>query len=187
MKILFLGPAECRLVPYLRAQGDEAEACVDRISASAAAGYDFLISYGYRHILKKSVLDLFPRRAINLHISLLPWNRGADPNFWSFVESTPKGVTIHFLDEGVDTGDILVQKEVSFEGPQTLASSYSVLKREIETLFIENWPAIRQGDMPGIPQACGGTWHRLADKTPLWSTLSLGWDTPVDVLTKLPK
>ncbi|MCL0081308.1 hypothetical protein M1N64_03665 [Peptococcaceae bacterium] len=50
-------------------------------------------------------MDKFQGRAINLHISFLPWNRGADPNFWSFIENAPVGVSIHYLDEGIDTGD----------------------------------------------------------------------------------
>ena len=64
---------------------------------------DFIISYGYRHILKKDLIEMFPRKIANLHISLLPWNRGADPNLWSFLEDTPKGVTIHYIDCSVDT------------------------------------------------------------------------------------
>ena len=44
-------------------------------------------------------------------MSYLPWNRGADPNFWSILEDTPKGVTIHIMDESIDTGDILYQKD----------------------------------------------------------------------------
>ena len=43
----------------------------------AEGGFTFLVSYGYRHILRKNVLDLFPDRAVNLHIAYLPWNRGA--------------------------------------------------------------------------------------------------------------
>ncbi len=52
---------------------------------------------------------------INLHISFLPWNRGAHPNFWSFYDDTPKGVTIHLIDEGIDTGAIIYQKEITFD------------------------------------------------------------------------
>ena len=50
---------------------------------------DYLISYSYRYILPGVVLNYFNGKAINLHISLLPWNRGADPNIWSFLEDTP--------------------------------------------------------------------------------------------------
>lgn len=79
----------------------------------------------------------------NLHISLLPYNRGASPNFFSFIENTPKGVTIHQIDEGLDTGPILAQKELFFdESKETFASSYEKLILEIQMLFKENWSSI---------------------------------------------
>ena len=59
---------------------------------------------------------------------------------WSFLEDTPKGVTIHYIDEGIDTGDIIVQKEVFIdEDKETLKSSYEILNKEIQALFKENW------------------------------------------------
>lgn len=123
-KILFLGPEDSPLIPWLQEQSEEVIQTSDRLSAREVSkqGYSFLVSYGYRHILRKDILDIFPGRAINLHISLLPWNRGADPNFWSFVEDTPKGVTIHYLDEGVDTGDIIAQQETDVESNYKRAS-----------------------------------------------------------------
>lgn len=79
----------------------------------------------------------------NLHISLLPYNREASPNFFSFIENTPKGVTIHQIDEVLDTGPILAQKELFFdESKETFASSYEKLILEIQMLFKENWSSI---------------------------------------------
>ena len=45
---------------------------------------DFAVSYKFRHIVKSSIIEHLNGKIINLHISLLPWNRGADPNLWSF-------------------------------------------------------------------------------------------------------
>lgn len=79
----------------------------------------------------------------NLHISLLPYNREASPNFFSFIENTSKGVTIHQIDEGLDTGPILAQKELFFdESKETFASGYEKLILEIQMLFKENWSSI---------------------------------------------
>ena len=104
---------------------------------------NFIVSFGCRHIIKKSVLEYLPDRVINLHISYLPWNRGADPNLWSFLEDTPKGVSIHYIDEGIDTGDIIIQKRVSLdEDSETLATSYNKLEMSIIDLFKEIWPNI---------------------------------------------
>lgn len=138
MKILFLGPEDSPLINWLQEQGEEVLQTAAKLSIQFVQEqrFSFLVSYGYRHILKKEILDLFPEKAVNMHISYLPWNRGADPNFWSFVEDTPKGVTIHYLDEGVDTGDIIVQKKVEFDlERETLATSYEKLQEEIQDLF----------------------------------------------------
>lgn len=148
----------------------------NRIDAEFAKGFEWVISYGYRHVLKKDVLDLFPNRAINLHISYLPWNRGADPNYWSFVDDTPKGVSIHFLDEGIDTGDIIAQREVIPSEGDTLRTLYEKLHSEMFGLFNEVWPSIQGGRVSGRRQE-GGSTHKSTDKAGFCD-----WDTPIELL-----
>lgn len=167
------------------AMGDQvycSEAPID-LDSPLLKDMDWIISYGYRHILKADLLNRFPGRVINLHISLLPWNRGADPNLWSFLEDTPKGVTIHLMDAGIDTGEILAQQEVFFGQEETLRSSYEKLSATIEQLFIEFWPEIRSEKLVPVPQGMGGTTHRMKDKLPFQHLLYKGWDTPVIDLT----
>lgn len=142
---------------------------------------DLIISYGYRYIIKPDIINLFKNKIINLHISLLPWNRGAHPNIWSFLEDTPKGVTIHFIDEGVDTGDILLRKEILFdENKETLSSSYNKLQFEIQKLFIENWVNIRENKIIPQKQQGKGSIHYIKD----WEKISFliskdGWNTKI--------
>ncbi|MCB2288856.1 formyl transferase [Clostridium sp. CS001] len=123
-----------------------------------------IISYNYKFIIKKDVIDYMQNRIINLHTSLLPWNRGASPNLWSFLENTPKGVTIHFIDEGLDTGNILLQKEIFFdESKETLKSSYDKLHEEMQSLFKENWYDIKNNNIVSTPQNKGGSKHFIKD------------------------
>ena len=125
---------------------------------------DFVVSYNYKYIIREDVIAVLPDRIINLHISLLPWNRGADPNIWSFIESTPKGVTIHNVDVGVDTGDVLVQKEIYLNGKEeTLRSSYDKLHLEIFNLFKDNWESIKFCKIEKQPQPAGGSIHYKAE------------------------
>lgn len=146
-------------------------------------GIDFAVSHGYRHIIKNSIINRLHQRIINLHISLLPWNKGADPNLWSFLDDTPKGVTIHYVDEGVDTGDIILQKEVFFKDDQeTLATTYRKLQAEIVDLFKINWPLIRDESCSRMKQVDVGTFHKSCDKRKYENLLVDGWETPVSLL-----
>jgi len=90
-----------------------------------AGDFWLLVSYRYKYIIPPQVLaDFHPKFRLNLHISYLPWNKGADPNLWSFIDNTLKGVTIHSLDNGLDTGDIAFQKRMFFSPNDTLATMF---------------------------------------------------------------
>lgn len=122
--------------------------------------FDLIISFGYRHLIKKDFLKLHNIPIINLHISYLPWNKGSHPNFWSLFEDTPSGVTIHLVDEGIDTGDIIYQRKVIFKNTDnTFEKTYKKLFAEIESLFIENIQNIIFGQYIAKPQTSGGSYH----------------------------
>lgn len=118
--------------------------------------------FGY--ILDEAFLDLFPGGIVNVHPAYLPYNRGAYPNVWSIVEGTPAGVTIHYLDAGIDTGDILVREAVPIEPVDTGKTLYRKLEDTAIDLFRENWSDIRDGDVDPTPQARDeGTYHEKTD------------------------
>jgi len=183
MNVLVLGKVPTPLAPILtkyNCKVIETENYID-ISYIKDNKIEFVISYRYRHIIKKEIIEYINGNIINLHISFLPWNRGADPNLWSFLEDTPKGVSIHYIDEGLDTGGIIIQKEVTFEPEgETLSSTYNKLNEEIIQLFRKVWPNIMQGDVNRISQKHGGSFHRLKDKQRFEYLLEKkGWDTDI--------
>jgi pseudaminic acid synthase len=185
-KILFLGD-DNGIIAYLKSIGENVTITSNKITRNFVKEYDFVISYGYRHILEKDILDMLPDRIINLHISFLPWNRGADPNLWSFMDKTPKGVTIHYMDEGIDTGDIIVQKKVEFNyDSDTLASSYKKLKRSIEELFIKNWNTIKNITCDRKKQNIGdGSYHKTKDRLDLGTLVPNMWETKISMFNNL--
>ena len=187
MKLLFLGPNDSPLLEYLRSVETLVVSTMSRLDVAYldAHKFDFLVSYNYRRILTGDILGRFPDRAVNLHIALLPWNRGADPNFWSFVEKTPKGVTIHYLDEGVDTGDIITQQAIDSFPDDTFRMMYDRLHNEIQGMFIENWGYIRTGTCPRHKQPAMGTFHWSKEKDKYMHLLTDEWDTPVSVVENL--
>ena len=180
MKILFLGYQDNSIVEFYRAANYDLHVTDVRLTAEEISQIDpdWIISYGYRHIIKKPVIDRYRNRIINLHISFLPWNRGVSPNLWSFLTDTKKGVTIHILDEGIDTGDILFQQEVFFDKEVTLGESYQLLRNEIEKLFIKNWSNIRDNKHTPMKQDLNdGTYHTQKETRAMVRQLGINdWD-----------
>ena len=163
-RVLFLGYGPDRTPLPDALIGRRCEVWNTDARIASTQGYDLVVSFGYRHILKPAVIDSSPAPIINLHVSYLPWNRGAHPNFWSFFDCTPSGVSIHLVDAGVDTGPILYQRYVNFAGDETtFARTYDRLIAEIEALFVENIDAIVAGSYRPMPQRRQGSYHRAAD------------------------
>lgn len=135
----------------------------DTIAALRATKPEIGASLYFGYILKAPTLSLFPRGVVNLHPSLLPWNKGQYPNVWSIVERTPAGVTLHYIDEGIDTGDIIARREVPVLPHDTGLTLYRRLEDAALDLFRETWPMIRAGEAPRLPQSGGGSYHRTRD------------------------
>lgn len=177
LAIGFLGydEDETMLIRHLRSKGNIVTSTtmpVDDLSM-----FDLVISFGYRHILKQHVIETSKRPILNLHMSYLPYNRGAHPNFWSWIEGTPRGVTIHEIDSGLDTGPIALQSLANITSTgMTFRQTYALLFSMLETLFVENCDRILLGDYIPAPQTGQGTSHRTRD-LPGWMT---SWDIPID-------
>lgn len=123
-----------------------------------------IVSYNYSQLIPENIIQLCEEKIINLHISFLPWNRGSDPNFWSFIENTPKGVTIHKVSSKLDRGDILLQKEIFFDDNlESFQSSYEILNREIVQLFKEHFREIKFRRLCAYSQKGLGSYHKRED------------------------
>jgi methionyl-tRNA formyltransferase len=176
-RVLFLGcgQSHTNLISTLVRHNCSVDQTEDLIDGDG--NYDLVVSFGYRHILKKRVIDNLGCPIFNLHISYLPFNRGAHPNFWSFYENTPSGVTIHLIDEGVDTGPIVYQRYVNFENDEkTFAKTYERLIDEIESLFEDEAENILFDKWESKPQRGKGSVHFVRDLPIQFA----GWNSIID-------
>lgn len=138
--------------------------------------FDLVVSFGHRHIVPGSAIATSNAPIVNLHISFLPWNRGAHPNFWSFYDCTPSGISVHLMDEYLDTGPILYQRYVNFaEHETTFVLTHKRLIAEIETLFLEKFDEILAGKYVARPQRRPGSYHRTSDLPKEFS----GWHSEI--------
>lgn len=100
----------------------------DSVEALRAYEADVFIVAAFGQILSKEILDMPRFGCLNIHASLLPAYRGASPIQWAVINGEEKtGVTIMQMDEGVDTGDILYQKEIKLDEKETGESLFEKL------------------------------------------------------------
>lgn len=138
---------------------------------------EFIVSYNYNYIITSDIINFMNGKIINLHISLLPWNRGFSPNIWSFVDDTPKGVTIHQISPELDCGKIIYQKECCFNPDnETFVSTYDKLNRTIVELFKIHWEEIRNGDYTLSIQQGEGSYHKKKELDRLMEKIPFKWE-----------
>jgi phosphoribosylglycinamide formyltransferase 1 len=95
-------------------------------------GSELIVLAGYMHLLTAEFLDRFPERIVNVHPSLLPDFPGAhaiDDALAAGVETT--GVTVHYVDEGLDTGTVIRQEPVTIEPRDTLIHRIHAVEHRI--------------------------------------------------------
>jgi methionyl-tRNA formyltransferase len=125
---------------------------------------DLLISVGFDHLVPSDILDVPPQGAINLHPALLPYNRGKSPNVWPLIEGTPAGVTLHYMDESFDTGEIISQRQIETDFADTGKQLHRRLENTQYDLFTEVWPDIESGQIDTVPQDSeNGSYHTTDD------------------------
>ena len=107
---------------------------------------DLLISIAGNQIFKRPIIDLAPKGCINLHTALLPKYRGLLPTFWVMKNKEKEtGVSIFFVDEGIDSGPILVQKKVTI-GDRTQEQLIQHTKKIGMDAIIESIEKIKSGN-----------------------------------------
>ncbi|MDB4812986.1 formyltransferase family protein [Akkermansiaceae bacterium] len=109
-KRLFSVLEENKILPIIL---DEAINKPSSVAKIKALNPDLIVSILGNQIFKEQIINLAPKGCLNLHTALLPKYRGLMPTFWVLKNNEEKtGVSVFFVDEGIDSGPILVQKEV---------------------------------------------------------------------------
>ena len=182
MKVLVLSPYPSEIIRTLRREGDHYLVFNNKIDIDILKDnkIEYIISYGYKYLISKEIITFIKDKIINLHISYLPFNKGYYPNLWSHIEGSPSGVSIHRIDQGIDTGDIIFRKIIKVDKEvNTFESSYEILKNEIEDLFSNKWRKIREGAYTIIKTKENGSYHAKKEGDQILSKLKSGWQTNI--------
>ncbi len=129
----------------------------------ASLELDYVISIHFPYIVPEPVLQIPRVGTLNLHPAYLPYNRGWHTPSWAIADGTPYGATLHWMDAGVDTGDIAIQQQLDVRPEDTANGLYQrVLELEYE-VFRRALPLIVANRLPRVPQSGQGTEHRKQD------------------------
>ena len=114
---------------------------------------DVIVVVAYGKLLPKSILDIAKYGCINVHASLLPKLRGASPVQTAIVNGDKvTGVTTMLLDEGMDTGDILLSREIAIENTDTAETMFEKLSVLGAELLIDTLNGLENGTVTPIKQ-----------------------------------
>lgn len=114
---------------------------------------DLVVTAAYGRILTKAVLDIPRLGCINVHGSLLPKYRGAAPIQWALINGdSVTGITTMFMDEGMDTGDILLKKELPIPEDMNAGELYDQLSKLGAMALMETMEALENGTLNRVPQ-----------------------------------
>ncbi|MBN2499550.1 MAG: hypothetical protein JXB38_02220 [Anaerolineales bacterium] len=121
---------------------------------------------GGTRIIKDYILSIPPRGTINAHPGLLPWLRGSASVGWALYKDLPVGATVHFIDPGIDTGDIILREELPVhrgDSYETLNYSVTCLAAELMARTVALFAAGEE--IPRMPQdtSAGETFRVIPD------------------------
>jgi methionyl-tRNA formyltransferase len=114
---------------------------------------DVIVVIAYGQILPHAVLEIPRIACLNLHASLLPRWRGAAPIQAAIAAGDREtGITVMYMDEGLDTGDILLQRKIDISSNETGRSLHDRLGQNAPAALLESLPMLSSGDAPRTPQ-----------------------------------
>lgn len=137
-------------LPVFQPEKIKTKECVEKLREYEA---DVFVVAAFGQILSKEILDMPKYGCVNIHASLLPKYRGASPIQWAVINGEEvSGITIMQMDEGVDTGDILMQEVVKLDAKETGESLFDKLSICGAGLIVKALEAIEEGTITPVKQ-----------------------------------
>ena len=167
-------------IPVYQPERIKRPECVEELRKYQA---DVMVVVAFGQILPKTILDMTPYGCINVHASLLPKYRGAAPIQWAILDGEEEtGVTTMQMDEGLDTGDMILKREIPILADETGETLHDKLAAAGAALCVETLEALEEGTAVFEPQ--GETTTHYA--TMLTKELGqISWEKPAVEIERL--
>jgi methionyl-tRNA formyltransferase len=166
-------------IPILQPARIKDQESIDQISALRP---DVIVVMAYGQILPRTILEIPPLACLNLHASLLPRWRGAAPIQAAIAAGDREtGITTMYMDEGLDTGDILLQRKIDISPDDTGGSLHDRLAQIAPDTLLESLRLLASGQAPRVPQN-----NALATQAPRLSREDgqIDWSEPAEAIER---
>jgi len=189
-RVLVLGPAERSRVPIvaLEERGYEVSLGSHHDEIYANGPYDLVVCSGYHLRIPPTICDEFSGRIINIHAGCLPWARGIGPTLFSTMLDYPLGTSIHLIDSGLDTGDLLLEDRMDVRPNDTLRTLYARLLEDVNQLFVKFLDLLVSNRATRAPQRQVGPRAYSRNRTEFETVLEVcpnGYDTELEYIKRL--
>jgi methionyl-tRNA formyltransferase len=120
----------------------------------AGYGCDLFVSMSFNQIFKNNLINLPPLKIINCHAGKLPFYRGRNVLNWVLINDENEfGITVHFIDEGIDTGDIILQKTFKIDDTDDYQTLLSTAYKECSSILYDSIKLVQTGNVPTFKQS----------------------------------
>ena len=190
-KIQILGPKlrNEAIRKKLNEQGFQVEVSPEPYEKRPSDGFspDIILSSGYDRLLRPDTVEKFRDHIINLHAAYLPWARGIGTTLFATLLRYPYGVSLHYINESLDTGDLIARKIFSHAPNDTLRTIYTKLLDLTEDLFFESFSQICSNKSERTSQESFGEIKTTRSRAQFEALMDLcpeGYDTLISDLEK---
>ena len=157
---------ECALkynIPVYQPRRVREAECIEELRKYGA---DIMVVVAFGQILPKEILEMCTYGCVNVHASLLPKYRGSAPIQWAIIDGEEvTGVTTQQMNEGIDTGDILLKEEIAIDAKETGGSLFDKLAVAGAKLCVETLKGLEEKTITPIPQGDSPTaYAKMLDK-----------------------
>ena len=167
-------------IPVFQPKKVREASCIEELRKYNA---DIMVVIAFGQILPKEILEMTPYGCVNVHASLLPKYRGAAPIQWAVIDGEKvSGVTTMQMDEGLDTGDMLLKTEIVLDDKETGGSLHDKLAEAGAKLCVETLKGLEEHAI--VPQKQGDSptaYARMLDK----NLGNIDWDQPAEGVERL--
>lgn len=173
-------------IEYMRVPDLKAISFIEKLKSLTP---DLIVIAHFEKLLTNKIIEIPKDGCINLHPSLLPYYRGMSPQHWPIINGdTETGITVHFIDETADTGDIILQRKVTIKPEMYVSDLQSEFQNIYKSIVVDSICLLKQNQFNPIKQShLSGTYYGKLKKNQCKISLESSCDQTMNLIRGVSK